>query len=87
MNINDMIKNYIAHKNPTIEQRLLSNARLEICNTCPYKAEETATTNEGYEFLFWRCLACGCPIIQKSHGMNKGLCPIGKWNEIENQML
>jgi len=87
MDINDMIVNDIVHNNPTIEQRLISNARLEICNTCPHKAEETASTNDGHQILFWRCMACGCPIIPKSHRMQSGLCPLNSWNDIENQML
>ena len=72
---------------PTIEQRLLSNARLDVCKECPSKIEETTNTVDGHEIFFWRCAECGCPIVQKSHNTKKGLCPIGKWNDIENTML
>jgi hypothetical protein len=68
--------------NPTETQKLLSDKRLEICKTCP-SAKSLVQDSK-----FWMlCGECGCPLDAKTHSPIKGACPLGKWNEVENELL
>ncbi len=83
MDIQDTIKWVMNSLNPDIEQRILSSKRLEICNICPHKIEW-----EHENMLQWRCEVCGCGnMIAKSHLKSKGVCPLDKWRDVENEML
>jgi len=68
--------------NPTEEQKVLSERRLEVCKDCPSRLELINGSD------FWvTCGECGCPLDAKSHSPVKGACPLGKWNDIENELL
>ena len=83
MDIQETIKGYIEAVQPDIEQRLISVKRLEICETCENKSEYKSDVG-----IMWKCEVCGCGnIIHSSHKKEKGMCPLDKWRDIENQML
>jgi hypothetical protein len=78
----EIIKAWITKWNPNERERELSKRRLAICATCPSRKETLGDLR-----LFVICDECGCPLEAKSHSPVKGACPLGKWNDIENQMI
>ena len=68
--------------NPTEEQKILSEKRLEVCAKCPARKEVFKDSD------FWvLCDICGCPLEAKSHSPVKGACTTGQWDPIDEQYL
>ena len=78
----EILKAWITKWNPNERERILSQRRLEVCATCPSRMETLGDLR-----LFVICNECGCPLEAKSHSAKKGACPLGKWNDIENEMI
>ena len=72
---NEIIKAWWIAENPTEEQSIIAEQRLEVCINCEY--------NENSLLFNMKCSKCGCPISKKIFSPKKGSCPIGKWNEID----
>jgi hypothetical protein len=68
--------------NPTEAQKIHAEKRLDICATCPSRKEFI----QGVAFSVL-CGECGCPLEAKSHSPVKGACDLGKWNEIDKELL
>ena len=67
--------------NPTEEQKILAEKRLEICSTCPSRKEFI----QGVA-LSVLCGECGCPLEAKSHSPVKGACDLGKWDIVDGKI-
>lgn len=63
---------WITSFNPTTEQKLISEERMNICDKCEYKE---------YNNLFdtYLCSRCLCPLNKKIFSPHKEACPISKW--------
>ena len=78
----EIIKAWRIRWKPTEKEKLLADKRLAICKTCP----SVKSLIEGSSF-FMLCGECGCPLDGKTHSPVKGACPLGKWNDVENEIL
>jgi hypothetical protein len=68
--------------NPTEQQKILSEKRLEICAGCPSRNELIKESH------FWVvCGECGCALEAKAHSPVKGACPLGKWEIVDEKYL
>lgn len=73
--IKEIIKAWWIASNPTKEQSLLAQKRLEICKGCDSMVESVV--------FKYKCNECGCPIGKKIFTDMKGTCDLQKWNKIE----
>jgi hypothetical protein len=62
--------------NPNDEQSELASKRIEICNGCQHKKQNTIFKNV--------CELCGCALKAKVFTPVKGACPAGKWDAVDN---
>jgi len=62
--VKDILESWFKMLNPSNEQKLIANARFEICEVCEHNKE-------------LKCNQCGCPLRAKIFSQ-KG-CPINKW--------
>ena len=69
-----IIKAWAVSFNPTEDQKILAEARLEICNSCP-----AMTTIKGIK----GCTLCGCPISKKVFTQSENPCPDLKWAMVD----
>ena len=63
--------------NPTDAQAELATERIQICNGCEHKKTEP----------FIHCSLCGCALKAKVFSPEKGACPAGFWNEVDEKFL
>jgi hypothetical protein len=75
MDIKEVVKAWISAANPTKEQSILANKRLEICKKCDSMIESVV-------FKF-KCKECGCPIGKKIFTDKMGTCDLHKWDIVE----
>jgi len=72
-------KAWITAANHTPEQKALAEERLEVCNDCEYRKENTDILN------FYYCGECGCPLNGKIFTdvrlPMEDKCPKGKWKK------
>ena len=61
---------------PSNEQSELAAKRINICNSCTFKAT-TLSVN--------RCTVCGCAVKAKVFSPVVGACPEGKWDAIDGK--
>lgn len=64
------------------ELKELAKSRLTICEVCPSR-------KLAFRKLvpFPQCGECGCPIGKKVFSYQKNDCPLGKWQEIDENSL
>ncbi len=67
---------WITKMNPTDDQKVLAEKRLEICSGCEYISGKP--TNK-----LVRCLSCGCPLHGKVFSQKYSDCPQNKWSEVD----
>jgi hypothetical protein len=81
-NFREIFEAWIISKNPTEAQKLMANARLDICKICEYRKE----TFEGKR---WSniCGKCGCPLSKKVFSPLFNPCPIEKWEETDSNYM
>lgn len=65
--------------NPNNEQSELASKRIEICNGCEHKKQNSLSINV--------CNLCGCALKAKVFTPVKGACPAGKWDDIDTLMV
>jgi hypothetical protein len=65
--------------NPNDEQAELASKRIEVCNSCEHKKQNTFFKNV--------CDLCGCSLSKKVFTPIVGACPDGRWNDIDNAVL
>ena len=65
--------------NPNDEQAELASKRIEICNSCEHKKQNTLFKNV--------CELCGCSLSKKVFSPIAGACPDGRWNDIDNAII
>jgi prolyl 4-hydroxylase len=75
--IEEIFKSWNIALNPNEEQSSLAAKRLEICESCEFK-----DTILGIN----KCSVCGCALKGKVFSPQRGACPKGKWNVIDNSM-
>ena len=77
MKIPDLLEIAMAWKraaNPTDEQQVIAEQRIEICNGCEHKKFQTLVRS-------YICDACGCPLNKKVYSpKGPGACPKNKWD-------
>ena len=73
--IKEIVKAWWIASNPTPEQSLLAQKRLEICKGCESMVESVVF---GY-----KCNECGCPIGKKIFTDMMETCDLKKWNKVE----
>ena len=64
--------------NPTPEQKLLAEARWNICIQCPEFREKRDITGDPF------CNDCGCPLQKKIFSKKYNECPLGKWKDVDD---
>jgi hypothetical protein len=73
--------------NPDLNQSKLAAKRIEICNSCEFKAVTELFNQE----LYVRCSVCGCALKGKIFTLNTfkdgGSCPKNKWQIVEEKFL
>lgn len=73
--------------NPELRQSKLAAKRIEICNSCEFKAVTELFNKE----IYVRCSVCGCALKAKIFTSNTfkdgGSCPKNKWQNVEEQFL
>jgi hypothetical protein len=75
MKIPNMLEIAVAWKraaNPTEEQQLIAEQRMNICDTCEFKQFVEKR-------MYFKCSACGCPIQKKVYSPKERSCPKDKW--------
>jgi prolyl 4-hydroxylase len=75
--IEEIFKSWNIAINPNQQQHNLAVKRLEICNSCEYKKTVLGIN---------QCSVCGCALKGKVFSPQRGTCPKGKWNVIDNLM-
>ena len=73
--IKEIIKAWWIASNPTKEQSLLAQKRLEICRGCDSMVDSVVFTKI--------CNECGCPIGKKIFTESIGSCDLHKWDKVE----
>ena len=73
--IKEIVKAWWTASNPTPEQSLLAQKRLEICKGCESMVESVV--------FKYKCNECGCPIGKKIFTDMMGTCDLKKWNKVE----
>ena len=79
-NFNEILKSFIISFRPSLTQQELANNRLEICNTC--EAKKIVLKKLKQTTI---CGECNCVLHKKIFTPLKGKCPLGKWNNIEEE--
>jgi hypothetical protein len=74
-NLIDIAKAWWIAANPTPEQSILANKRLEICKGC--------SSMEDSIVFVKKCGECGCPIGKKIFTNRMGTCDLHKWDTVE----
>lgn len=75
--IEEIFKSWNIAINPNEEQSNLAIKRLEICNDCEFKDVILGIN---------KCSVCGCALKGKVFSPQRGACPKGKWDLIDNVM-
>jgi hypothetical protein len=78
----EILKSFIISFKPTPQQSKLANARLDICNTCDSKKVVLKKLKPTTI-----CGECKCALHKKIFTPLKGRCPLGKWDEIEKEII
>ena len=76
LNIPKIIEAFKIKISPTGQQKELAKKRMSICSTCEFRKGEIDSN-------FVSCTACGCLLHGKIFTNNKGECPKGKWDKID----
>ena len=63
--------------NPTEDELLLAQKRLEVCNACEMSRMSLLKISS--------CGACGCPLSKKVFTADYNDCPVGKWEEVDGK--
>lgn len=63
--------------NPSEEQKLLAEKRLEVCMPCDRRMQTLIKVPT--------CNACGCPISKKVYTDEFNPCPEGKWEKVDKK--
>jgi hypothetical protein len=76
-----IIDAWIIAANPNPEQKELAEARWNICVQCDEFREKRDITGEPF------CNNCGCPLKKKIFTKEYNECPLGKWKQIDEELL
>ena len=68
-------------RNPTEEQRILAEARWNICIQCEQFREKRPITGEPW------CQDCGCPLKKKIFTKIHNECPLKKWKDVDDLLF
>jgi hypothetical protein len=82
MDVIEIINTWKIANNPTPKQEELAELRGKICDGCPSKKVITKKLK-----LATICGECKCPIAKKIFTPKFNACPLGKWEEIDNQYI
>lgn len=74
MDLIEIAKSWISAINPTEEQKIIAEYRIEICNKCEFKKFYNI-------FQTYYCGKCGCPLSGKAFSPNKDSCPEKLWEK------
>ena len=76
LKIVEIAKAWLAAANPTPEQAVIAQHRVEICEQCPHKSYVKALD-------MYICGKCGCPLNKKifSPLPDKQSCPDQRWEK------
>jgi MoaA/NifB/PqqE/SkfB family radical SAM enzyme len=75
----ELFKSWGIQYDPNNQTNKLASKRIEVCNLCENKIQNELSNNV--------CNLCGCGLKSKVFSSNKGECPAGKWNEVDNILL
>ena len=72
----EIAKSWIIAANPTVEQQIVANYRISICDTCPHKKYHEPVK-------MYTCGLCGCPLSKKIFSPLPGeqACPDQRWEK------
>lgn len=73
--LKEIISAWAISYNPSAQQQMLADYRIEICNTCPSRKEVL----KGVEWSTI-CGECGCPLSKKVFSVGENACPLKKWD-------
>jgi hypothetical protein len=73
----EIFKSWKIAFNPDDVHAELAAKRIEICDSCEFKAETPVK----------HCTVCGCALKGKIHSPNQGACPKGKWDSVDREVL
>jgi hypothetical protein len=79
-NIKEIAKAWYNSLNPTENQRVLSEKRLNVCMDCPSQSKILKGAKWSYI-----CKECGCPIGKKSFSEVYNPCPLQKWESVDSE--
>ena len=76
LKIVEIAKAWLAAANPTPEQAVIAQYRVEVCETCPHKSYVKALDT-------YVCGKCGCPLSKKIFSSLPGeqACPDKRWEK------
>ena len=69
---------WVTARNPSTEQKALSEARWNVCLQCDEFREKRPVTGEPY------CNDCGCPLDKKIFSKTYNDCPLKKWKHVDD---
>lgn len=64
---------WVTAANPSSEDLKKAKHRIEICNSCENRKQNTTLID------FYYCGLCGCPLDKKIFAPDKNSCPENKW--------
>jgi hypothetical protein len=68
----EIAQSWITASNPTEEEKVKAEIRIDICNECDERQYLKA-------FDIFICSVCKCPLNKKIYSPTKKSCPLGKW--------
>lgn len=80
MDLKEIMNAWITSLNPSSEQTILAEKRMEICGMCP--SLKKVFNQQWMAF----CGECGCPINKKVYTTENNPCPLLKWSEVDGEM-
>jgi len=82
MDVLEIISAWKIANNPTPNQEKLAASRFDICKDCPSKKILTKKLK-----IATVCGECGCPISKKIFSPKFNPCPLGKWAEVDIELV
>lgn len=79
-NFKEILESWVVSFNPSNDEKILAEKRLNICSTCEFKKE--FIKNNKWSFF---CGKCGCPLNKKVFSRLYNPCPLEKWDEVDSQ--
>jgi hypothetical protein len=80
LNFKEIFESWIISFNPSEDEKILAEKRLNICSTCEFRKELIKKNN-------WSlyCGKCGCPLNKKIFSRIYNPCPLEKWEGVDSQ--